>query len=69
MLKDNECFFIAVSAEGNGYDVIMPIKFHTRNYDEAIRLVRCINDTSPEKKLFITDDAGKIDYVWRRRHD
>lgn len=69
MLKDNECFFIAASASGDGYDIVMPIKFHTRDYDEAIRLVRCINDTFPEKKLLITDDRGKIDQVWRRRHD
>lgn len=67
MLEENECYFIAITTSLDGYDLIIPFKFHTRDYDEAINLVKCITNRSPEKKLFITDDNGVFESVLRRK--
>lgn len=68
MLKDNECYFIALASEQEDGAYIIPIKFNTRDYSEALQLVQCVTDDKPERKLFIANDAGVIDHVWRRKY-
>ena len=41
-------------------EIIFPVKFHTKNYKEALTLTRCITNGDPKKRVMFADIDGRF---------
>lgn len=54
MIK-NGTYFVGMALEMEDDEIIFPVKFHTKNYKEALTLTRCIAAGDPRKRVMFAD--------------
>jgi hypothetical protein len=56
MVEENGTYFVGMALEtGEDEEIIFPLRFHTKNYNEALRLTRCITSGDPRKRVMFAD--------------
>ena len=55
MVEENGTYFVGMSLEIEDDEIIFPVKFHTKNYKEALILTRCITPGDPRKRVMFAD--------------
>lgn len=56
MVEENGVYFVGMLFETeDDEEIIFPVKFHTKNYSEALTLTRCICDGDPRKRVMFAD--------------
>jgi hypothetical protein len=55
MEEENGTYFVGMLLETEGDEIIFPVKFHTKNYKEALTLTRCITAGDPRKRVMFAD--------------
>ncbi len=55
MVEENGTYFVGMCLETEDDEIIFPLKFHTKNYKEALILTRCIVDGDPRKRVMFAD--------------
>lgn len=62
-MKEDGSYFVAIAYD-HGEDFedieIFPVWFNTTSYDEALKLVTCIVDGNPKKRLMYTGFADRL---------
>ena len=60
MVEENGTYFVGMLLETEDDDeIIFPVKFHTKNYNEALTLTRCITPGDPRKRVMFAEiDEG-----------
>jgi hypothetical protein len=59
MIEENGTYFVGMSLETEEDEIIFPVKFHTKDYSEALKLTRCIAPGDPRKRVMFADiDEG-----------
>lgn len=58
MIEEDGTYFVALCLDLDDWDFekqIFPVSFHTKDYKEALKLVGCITDGDPRKRLMFAD--------------
>lgn len=55
MHEENGTYFVGMCLETEDDELIFPLKFHTKNYKEALILTTCIVDGDPRKRVMFAD--------------
>jgi len=55
MVEENGTYFVGMLLETEDDELIFPLKFHTKDYKEALMLTRCIVDGDPRKRVMFAD--------------
>jgi hypothetical protein len=55
MTEENGCYFVGMCVETEEDEVLFPLKFHTKDYQEALILTTCIVDGDPRKRVMYAD--------------
>ena len=55
MIEDKGVYFVGILLETEDDEVIFPVKFHTKDYKEALTLASCIADGDPRKRVMFAD--------------
>jgi hypothetical protein len=55
MTEENGTYFVGMLLETEEEEVLFPVKFHTKNYKEALMLTRCITPGDPRKRVMFAD--------------
>ena len=55
MVEENGTYFVGMLLETEDEEILFPVKFHTKNYNEALRPTRCITDGDPRKRVMFAD--------------
>jgi hypothetical protein len=55
MAEENGTYFVGMLLETEDDEVIFPVRFHTKNYNEALKLTRCITGGDPRKRVMFAD--------------
>lgn len=55
MQEENGTYFVGMLLETEEEEVLFPVKFHTKNYKEALMLTRCITPGDPRKRVMFAD--------------
>jgi hypothetical protein len=59
MVEENGTYFVGMLLETEDDEIVFPVKFRTKNYNEALILTRCITPGDPRKKvMFAVIDEG-----------
>jgi len=54
-MVENGTYFVGIALEIEDEEIIFPVKFHTKNYKEALTLTRCITAGDPKKRVMFAD--------------
>lgn len=54
-MEEDGCYFVALCLQTDFDDIVFPVSFHTKDHKEALKLVRCITDGDPRKRLLFAD--------------
>ena len=54
-MVENGTYFVGIALEIEDEEIIFPVKFHTKNYKEALTLTRCITNGDPKKRVMFAD--------------
>lgn len=55
MEEENGVYFVGMLLETEEEEILFPVKFHTKNYSEALMLTRCIVGGDPRKRVMFAD--------------
>jgi hypothetical protein len=55
MQEENGTYFVGMLLETEEEEILFPVKFHTKNYNEALRLTRCITPGDPRKRVMFAE--------------
>ena len=55
MEEENGTYFVGMLLETEEDEILFPVKFHTKNYNEALMLTRCITSGDPRKRVMFAD--------------
>jgi hypothetical protein len=55
MVEENGTYFVGMLLETEEDEILFPVKFHTKNYNEALMLTRCITKGDPRKRVMFAD--------------
>ena len=55
MTEENGTYFVGMLLETEEEEIFFPVKFHTKNYKEALMLTRCITSGDPRKRVMFAD--------------
>lgn len=55
MVEENGTYFVGMLLETDGEEILFPVKFHTKNYNEALTLTRCITPGDPRRRVMFAD--------------
>lgn len=55
MQEENGTYFVGMLLETEEEEILFPVKFHTKNYKEALMLTRCITSGDPRKRVMFAD--------------
>lgn len=55
MVEENGTYFVGMLLETEEEEILFPVKFHTKNYNEALTLTRCITAGDPRKRVMFAD--------------
>jgi len=55
MTEENGTYFVGMLLETEDDEIIFPVRFHTKNYKEALILTRCITEGDPRKRVMFAD--------------
>lgn len=55
MVEENGTYFVGMLLETAEEEILFPVMFHTKNYNEALRLTRCITSGDPRKRVMFAD--------------
>lgn len=55
MIEEKGVYFVGILLETEDDEIIFPVKFHTKNYKEALTLAACIADGDPRKRVMFAD--------------
>lgn len=59
MEEENGVYFVGMLLETEEEEILFPVKFHTKNYKEALMLTRCIVAGDPRKRVMFADIDDK----------
>ena len=60
MVEENGTYFVGIALEIEDEEIIFPVKFHTKNYKEALTLTQCITGGDPRKRVMFADIDGRF---------
>lgn len=55
MVEQNGVYFVGMMIETEEDETVFPVKFHTKNYKEALILTRCITEGDPRKRVMFIE--------------
>ena len=55
MVEENGTYFVGMLLETEDDEIIFPVSFCTKDYNEALTLTRCITPGDPRKRVMFAD--------------
>lgn len=55
MEEENGTYFVGMLLKTEDDEIIFPVKFHTKNYNEALILTQCITPGDPRRRVMFAD--------------
>lgn len=60
MSDEQGTYFVGMLLETEEDEILFPVKFHTKNYNEALILTKCITSGDPRKRVMFADIDKEI---------
>jgi hypothetical protein len=55
MEEENGTYFVGMCLEREDEEILFPVTFHTKNYNEVLTLVQCIAPGDPRRRVMYAD--------------